>query len=90
MVVVQQPRTNSGAIIAEVILGLFGIYGVGWLIAKETNIGITLLICSVVWWVLAFLLIVFTIGFGALCVVPIDIAALVTSAVLLSKRPVRA
>ena len=78
---------NNNPLIIEVILSLFGIYGVGWLMAGETTTGIVLLICSfVIYWPFVILLIVFTLGLGLFCVVPLGIGAVILNAVLLNSR----
>ena len=42
-------NTDNGPLIVEVLLSLFlGIYGVGWLMAGESTVGVILLICSFV------------------------------------------
>lgn len=79
------PQKNNGALIAEIILSLFGIYGVGWLIAGETTIGVLLLIGSIVLYLpIAILGIVFTLGFGIVCVGPVSIALIIINALLLN------
>ncbi len=79
-------NTNSGALIAEIILSLFGIYGVGWLIAGETTTGIVLLVCSfVLFWPLAIMIAIFTIGFGVFfCDLPLAVGGIILNAVLLN------
>lgn len=79
-----QQQSTSGPIIAEVILGLFGIFGVGWLIGGKTTTGAILLGLSALWWITSIVSVVFTFGLGALCIYPIDIAFIVASAVLLN------
>ncbi len=79
------PQKNNGALIAEIILSLFGIYGVGWLIAGETTIGVLLLIGSLVLYLpIAILGIVFTLGLGIVCVGPVSIALIIINALLLN------
>jgi hypothetical protein len=42
-------NTDNGPLIVEVLLSVFlGIYGVGWLMAGESTVGVILLICSFV------------------------------------------
>ena len=80
-------QKNNGALIAEIILSIFGIYGVGWLIAGETTIGVILLICSfVLIWPVAVLFFIFTLGLGTLCVFPLSIAGIVINAILLNNN----
>src|SRR5215469_709455 len=83
------PATNkdSGPLIAEILLSLFGIYGVGWLMAGETTTGIILLICSfVVYWPIMILGTIFTLGIGLLCLGPLAIGAIIANAVLLNNH----
>ncbi|TMD89521.1 MAG: zinc ribbon domain-containing protein [Chloroflexi bacterium] len=77
---------NRGALLAEIFLSLFGIYGVGWLIAGETTIGVVLLICSfALFWPLAIMIAIFTLGFGIIfCNLPLAIGGIVLNAILLN------
>ncbi len=79
-------QKNNGALVAEIILSLFGIYGVGWLIGGETTVGIVLLVCSFVIF-LPFVILgtIFTLGLGVLCIGPLSIALIIINAVLLNK-----
>ena len=74
-------KSNTPVII-EVILSIFGIYGVGWLMAGETTTGIILLVCSfLVYWPIMVVMAIFTIG---ICDFPVAIAAVVINAILLN------
>ena len=76
---------NTTPLIVEILLSLFGIYGVGWLMAGETTTGIILLIGSfVVYWPILFLIAVFTLGLGLACDFPLAIAAIIINAILLN------
>ena len=79
-------RNNSGALLVEIFLSLFGIYGVGWIIAGETTIGVVLLVCSLVlFWPLAIIIAIFTLGFGIFfCDLPLAVGCIVINAVLLN------
>ncbi len=73
---------NNTPVIIEVILSIFGIYGVGWLMAGETTTGIILLVCSfLVYWPVMVVMAIFTIG---ICDFPVAIAAVVVNAILLN------
>jgi hypothetical protein len=65
---------------------VFGIYGVGWLIAGEKTTGTILLVASFFWWSVAVLITIFTAGVGLLCVFPLDIIFLLLSVILLAQR----
>ena len=76
---------NNGALIAEIILSLFGIYGVGWLIGGETAVGVVLLICSFVLYLpIVILGTILTLGLGVVCIGPLSIAAIIVNAILLN------
>src|SRR5260370_10110978 len=77
---------NRGALLAEIFLSLYGIYGVAWLIAGESTIGIVLLICSfALFWPLAIMIAIFTLGFVIIfCNLPLAIGGIVLNALLLN------
>ena len=79
-------NTDSGPLIAEVLLSLFlGIYGVGWLMAGETTTGIVLLVCTfLVYYPVVILGTILTLGIGLLCIGPLAIAAIIVNAILLN------
>ncbi len=78
-------QKNTGALIAELILSLFGVFGVGWLMAGETTVGVILLICSVfLYWPFVILGTIFTLGIGLVCIGPLAIGAIVVNVVLLN------
>jgi hypothetical protein len=70
----------------EIILGLFGIHGVGWLVAGYQSTGLFWLVGGIVYLILAAIVITVTFGIGTLCVAPISIGLLVWSAVALNNR----
>jgi hypothetical protein len=78
--------SRTAAIIVETILDLFGIFGVGWLIAGETTTGIILLVASCLWWSVAVLITIFTVGIGLICILPLDLIFLLLSVILLAQR----
>lgn len=76
---------KTEALVVEIIASLFGIYGIGWLMAGETNTGILLLIGSfVLYWPIFILGTIFTLGVGLLCLGPLGIAAIIVNAILLN------
>jgi len=76
---------NDGALVAEIIFSLLGIFGVGWLIGGETTVGIVLLICSILlYWPIMFFGTIFTLGFGLVFLGPLMIASIIVNAVLLN------
>ena len=77
-------KTDS-ALIAEILLSLFGIFGIGWLMAGETAIGVILLLGSILfYWPVILLGAVVTDGFGLICLGPLAIGAVILNIVLLS------
>jgi hypothetical protein len=81
-------EATSGALIAEILCSLLGVYGVGWLMSGEKTVGTVLLICSfAVIWPLAIFIAIITFGFGIpLCDLPLAITAIIINAVLLNNR----
>jgi hypothetical protein len=84
------PKRNGGAaIVVEVIAGLFGFFGVGWLMSGFTTTGLFLLIGGIIWLVVGFLLSVVSLvagGFGFPCMVVVDVIVAIVSAVVLNNR----
>jgi TM2 domain-containing membrane protein YozV len=77
-------KTDS-ALVAEILLSLFGIFGIGWLMAGETAIGVILLLASILfYWPVILLGAVVTEGFGLICLGPLAIGAIILNIVLLS------
>ena len=86
MMPVQQPN-KDGALATEIILSLFGLFGVGWLIAGETTVGIVLLVCSVlIYWPIFLGGTIVSDGIGLICLGPMAIAAIILNAILLNRR----
>ena len=73
---------RENAVLLEVILSLFGIFGIGWLVGGETTTGIILLICSfVIYLPLLFLGTILTFGVGVVCLGPLAIVAIILNGV---------
>lgn len=71
-------QKNDTALVTEIILSLFGIFGVGWLMARETTIGTVLLVCSfLIYWPIIILGTLLTFGLGLICLGPLAIAAII-------------
>lgn len=76
---------NDTALVTEILLSLIGVFGVGWIIARETTIGIILLVCSfLIYWPIMILGTIFTWGVGLICLGPIAIVAIIINFVLLN------
>lgn len=77
-------KTDS-ALIAEILLSLFGIFGIGWLMAGETAIGVILMLGSILfYWPVILLGAAITEGFGLICLGPLAIGAIILNIVFLS------
>jgi hypothetical protein len=77
------PSDNNNALILEVVLSLFGIFGVGWLLAGETFTGVILLVCSIiVYWPFMIFGTLLTFGFGLICLGPLAIATIIINTLI--------
>ena len=74
------------AIVLEVVCGLFGLLGIGWLIAGDTQKGIFWLVGYLIWVAVAVVLIFLTFGLFAFCFAPIHLATIAVSTVMLYNR----
>ena len=81
----QQDNTTL-AIILEVVGGIFGIFGIGWLVSGNTSTGLMFLIGGFVWLAIAIVLSVVTFGIGLICIWPVDLAIMITSVIMLNNR----
>ena len=70
----------------EAIAGLFGLFGIGWLMSGFTTIGLFLLIGGIIWDVVGSFVSVFTLGLGFICMGIVNIIVLVTSTIVLNNR----
>lgn len=77
-------KSKGTAMILEIIPGLFGLFGIGWLYSGNTNVGLLLLLSSFAWWAVVFVVAIFSVGFGLLCTCPAQILFIVLSASLIS------
>lgn len=82
-VVQQAPGTP---VIVEVIGGLFGFYGIGWLVGGYAFTGILLVLGSLVLAGLWAVVTVATVGVGLFCIIPANLAILLTSTLALNAR----
>ncbi|GCE17589.1 hypothetical protein [Dictyobacter kobayashii] len=79
-------QENNTPLVAEIILSLFGIFGVGWLMARETTTGAVLLVCSFLfYWPLIILGTIFTLGIGLICLGPLAVGAIIVNVILLNR-----
>ncbi|GAC1359000.1 MAG: hypothetical protein NVS2B12_40950 [Ktedonobacteraceae bacterium] len=83
--VVRVSTKNTSALIIEIVLSLFGLFGIGWLLAGETTIGVILLLGSIfIYWPIIILGTIFTFGLGLICLGPLVIGAIILNLLLLN------
>ena len=81
------PVNTDGAMAAEIILSLFGLFGVGWFIGGEKITGVVLLLGSILlYWPLVVGGTIFTDGLALICLGPLAIIAIIINALLLHHR----
>ncbi len=73
-------KDRSIALILEILPGLFGFLGFGWIYSGNTNTGIGWLVGFFVWDVIAIVIIAATAGFGCFVTVPVSLAIVALSA----------
>lgn len=78
---------RGGAIAIEAVLALLGVYGVGWLMDGKQNVGIPLMIGGFAWDIFLLFIGIFTAGTGFCCLVPMHLAFIAISTILLATRP---
>lgn len=79
-------KDKSTAFILEILLGLFGISGIGWIYAGQTGTGIAFLIGMLVWMGIAAAVGIVTVGIGCVCTVPINLAIVGISTMMLNQH----
>jgi hypothetical protein len=79
----RSPKDRLLAIVLEVLPGLFGLLGIGWLYAGSTTAGVILLLGFLAWNFFAIILDVFTLGIFLCLHLPVNLVALILSPVLL-------
>ena len=79
------PKDRSIALILEILPGLFGFLGVGWIYAGETTRGVTWLVGFLIYVIISAIIIAITAGIGACFTLPINLALITVSAITLNK-----
>jgi hypothetical protein len=72
-------KDRSIALILEILPGLFGFLGLGWIYGGNTNTGLVWLVSVLVWDFIAFFIVVLTAGFGCFCTVPVNLTLIAIS-----------
>lgn len=79
-------KSKSTAMLLEIGIGLFALLGFGWIYAGQSSTGIVLLIVNIMlnigYWIVAAV----TVGVSLICTVPLQIAAVEISAVMLNSH----
>jgi hypothetical protein len=75
-------RPNMTPVAVEAVAAFFGIYGIGWMMAGRTGIGILLALAGFLWDTIALGLV--STGVGIFCTLPLHAVFITLSAVLLS------
>ena len=78
------PKDLSIAMVLEILPGLFGLYGFGWIYSGNSSVGILLLVGGLVWGVIAVVTLILTAGFACFCTIPINILAVTFSSMSLN------
>jgi len=82
---VQRPlKDRSIALILEIIPGLFGLLGIGWIYSGNTTTGVIWLIGFLIWTAMATVVSLLTAGLGIICWLPISIILIAVSAISLN------
>jgi TM2 domain-containing membrane protein YozV len=77
-------KSRTSALLLEILPGLFGILGIGWLYIGQTSTGLIWLIGYLVWNFVAMLLDLVTFGLFLCIHLPVNIACLVVSPIMLN------
>jgi TM2 domain-containing membrane protein YozV len=79
-------KDRSLAIILEIIPGLFGFLGIGWIYSGFTSAGIAWLVSFLIWNMIALVICISTAGLGCLCTLPINLIVLIASVISLNSQ----
>jgi len=78
------PKSRSTALLLEILLGLFAIYGIGWIYSNKVGAGLGLLIGGLFWDLIAIVVGVLTGSIALICTIPVNIAIVVVSSIMLN------
>jgi hypothetical protein len=79
-------KDRNQAIILEVVPGVFGFLGIGWIYSGYTTAGIAWLVGFLIWNMIALTICFFTFGLGCFCTLPINLIVLIASVVALNSQ----
>jgi len=81
---VRPAKDRSVALILEILPGMFGFLGFGWIYAGNLGVGLAWLVGMLIWTGIAAVIAIFSVGISLLCTLPVSIAMIVISAVTLN------
>jgi hypothetical protein len=81
-----QRREKTLPLLLEILPGLFGLFGIGWLVSGHTSTGLAWLIGGLVFDFVMGIITVFTLGFGFFCWGPLILVGMIVSTLLLNQR----
>lgn len=73
------PKDRSNAMLLEILPGIFGFLGFGWIYSGNTNTGIAWLIGYLVWNFIATIIILVTSGCGCFLTLPVNVVLIILS-----------
>jgi hypothetical protein len=79
-------KDRSLAIVLEVVPGLFGLLGIGWIYSGFTGAGLAWLVGLLLWNMIALGIGIFTAGIGCLCTLPVNLVVLIASVIALNSQ----
>lgn len=77
-------RNRGTAIFLEILPGLFGLFGFGWIYGGKTGRGIALLVCGVVWWIISISVAALTATASFFCTIPVNLIVTGISTLILA------
>lgn len=86
VIYIERNSAPSTPVIVEVIGGLFGFYGIGWLVGGYAVTGALMLVGSLLLAAVWLIVTIATVGVGLFCIIPIDLAIVVASTLTLNSR----
>jgi len=78
-------KDRSIALLLEILPGLIGILGIGWIYGGNSTRGIIWLVGYLIWFVIGWIIAPFTLFFSLICTIPINLALITVSAITLNK-----
>ncbi len=85
-VLLYPPKDKASAMLLEILPGLVGLLGFGWIYAGEIGIGLAFLLGNLTYLCIGTVIAVVTSGIGLICLWPLEVGVLVTSAILLNSH----